>query len=1039
MFQVDTTKLRSYTLLTGLGFIVVIVLELMFYGSFYSVIEGQNASTFETYNRYVTGFHLENLRDMARHIAQKYPALRDPDRLRREGQAGTAWFWATSAEWKDMAETFGFAWIYVMEKTGGEYRFLMSSGIAADNHPEWLGSLVWQGDRPEYTDEAWESGEMRVSPEPVINEWGALIEAALPIVVDGVTVAMLGVAYDISSFQHMVDEWTEQAAEQQRSLRGRMGSLISLTVIFTLIIMVVQIILSSKMVLVPTKTAEAEEHIHAIMDSNPITCSLFEADGTILYNNDKQHNLFKFLFPPGYSIRNFSELLDALPATQPDGSSTKERALSQMRLALETGSADFEWFHVQAAGEPIPMQTLIVRIPWNGGFRLAMYSRDLREIKAKEAAILEIGERLRAMLDTMAFACFFFDESFNPIDCNLRALELYRAQSKEDFLNNFFTVYSPEFQPDGRRSAERAKEELYKALKNGKSMFRWEHRTADRRRLPTEITLIRVAWNKGFRLVAWARDLSGLMETEDNLQRILCVVEGSPNFLMYISADGDIEYMNPAVSYVTGFTKEELIADGLERIFSAEDFQRLGTEYIAAALENNRMMNFEMGVFTKTGGQRDFAFSAFAAHLHGGQAGVGILGRDITDLKRVQRDLIAAKEQAERALALGAYYSQAKSDFLSRVSHEMRTPLNIIIGMTDLARKAFGKDEREQSLGKIEEASHRLLDIVNDILDMTSLDTGGFDWTIQPFSFTLAMNQVIEAAAAKADVKRQRFVTSLDQSIPDILVSDEQRLKQTLSRLLSNAVKFTAEGGTVSLSAANIAEEDNECLVRFEVSDTGIGISKEAQERLWDIFEQGDNSITRSHGGMGLGLPLTKRIVELMKGTIRLESEPGKGSRFICDVRLGIHRMEAEQKDFAPPPAPVRVDLQGLRVLVVDDEEINREILCAMLGDAGAEYAGAANGAEAVSMFSQAKYDLVLMDLHMPVMNGLDAAREIRDSQQPWAKTTPIISVSADTGADIHSKCLAAGINGHIAKPVNMELLFHEILKWLPYGGRALT
>jgi two-component system sensor histidine kinase/response regulator len=364
--------------------------------------------------------------------------------------------------------------------------------------------------------------------------------------------------------------------------------------------------------------------------------------------------------------------------------------------------------------------------------------------------------------------------------------------------------------------------------------------------------------------------------------------------------------------------------------------------------------------------------------------------------------------------------------------------MNAIIGMTGIAKKARDAEERAHCFDNIEDASKRLLDIVNNILDITGFDTGEIDWKVQPFSFSKAMRQVIDSISVKTDFKHQQFTSAIDPEIPDRLVSDERRLKQILINLLSNSVKFTAENGLIGLSAQNVERTADNCVICFEVSDTGVGIAKDAQERLWDVFEQEDNSITRRYGGMGLGLSLTRRIVELMKGSIRVESEPGKGSRFICEVRLDIERNppQGEADGSVPSAAPdgtadQAAKLKGLRVLVVDDEEINREILCTLLGDAGAECDGAGNGAVALSLFAQAKYDLVLMDLHMPVMDGLDATRAIRASRRPWASTIPVISVSADTGADIHSKCLAAGINSHIAKPVDPELLLGVILKWL--------
>ena len=1028
MRQSGNSKLRAYAMLAGLGFSVAIAAGLMIYVQFRGAMLRYSDFTSQTYAEYVAYLYENTMANMLRHIEQRYPVLRDVERLKRE--AASPWFWEMSAQWTETASIFGFAYIYYMEKTDGAYRFLMSSGIGPDKNPEWLGKPVWQKQEPpDYIERAWETRQPAFSSGPVTEEWGTLISAALPIVVNGEVAGMLGVDYDVS-FLDSLQRQEGYLNAYEDTLLWDMGNTLATVMVVIIVLMGIMLFFGWRLV---RQSTEADSRVRLMIDATPLICSFWDEAGVMLDCNLEALNIFGLKEKADY-IEHFYELT---PEVQPDGEPTRAKAARLINAAFQTGSQRFEWMYHTAAGEPLPVETTLVRVPWEQGFRLAAYSRDLREIKAREAAAREVEERLRVMLDTMAFAAFFFDAGGNPIDCNQQALALYGCRDKKEFLGDFFS-FSPEYQPDGERSVEKAREYIRRAFKTGKEVFRWEHRKADRTSLPAEITLIRVDWNGGHRIVAYARDLTSLRETEDNLRRILSVVEGSPNFTFYISADGDIEYLNPAVSWVTGLSREALLTDGLERMFSPEDFQRLG-EYFAEALEKKRMVNFEMGVFDKEGRRRDFSFSAFSTRLHGGITGVGILGREITELKRIQRDLTAARDQAERALALGAYYHQAKNDFLSRVSHEMRTPMNAIIGMTALVRKAPDERERRQSLDKIDAASKRLLDIVNDILDITGFDTGGFNWDSRPFSFSGTMAQIIDAAAAKARIKQQRFVTDIDRRIPGRLVSDERRLQQVLSRLLSNAVKFTAEKGEIGLSAALIDEAAGECVIRFEVSDTGIGIPKEEQERLWDVFEQEDNSITRKYGGMGLGLPLIRRIVELMKGSIRLESEPGKGSRFICEVRLG-RAQDAEQNgsaspdDGKQPPAPPSSapDLKDLRALVVDDVDINREILFAMLQETGADYDGADNGEEAVRLFSQIKYDLVLMDLHMPVMNGLDAARAMRDSSRPWARTIPIISVSADTSADIHSKCLAAGINSHIAKPVDMEILFQAIRKWIP-------
>jgi PAS domain S-box-containing protein len=638
----------------------------------------------------------------------------------------------------------------------------------------------------------------------------------------------------------------------------------------------------------------------------------------------------------------------------------------------------------------------------------------------------ESEKRLRIMLDSVDLACYFFDQQANLIDCNQQALDIFGCEYKPDFLENFYS-FSPEFQPDGSRSRDKAREIILKTFETGRWNLFWEHKRVDGTPLPVDVTLIRVSWRDNFRVVAYNRDLSKLIETEDILKRMLATTEASPNFTLYLDVNGKIEYMNPVVSDVSGYSWKELMQNGLSLMFKPEDLELLKQEYITAALKKIPKQ-FEMPLVSRNGVVRNFSFSIFAVETHRVHTGIALMGMDITEEKRMQRELAAAKEQAERALASEVQYNQAKSDFLSRVSHELRTPLNAIIGLTTIAEKTNDKMELNQFSGKVKEASENLLWLVNDILDLTSIDTGKFDYNPEPFSFSEALRPVIENITQRVKNKEQTFITRIENGIHDQLIGDVRRFKQVLLNLLFNAVKFTPEKGKIELTARELEAGENECTLRFEIIDNGIGIAAEVLEHLGENFEQADNSITRKHGGMGLGMSLTKRIVEMMKGRISVTSELGKGSCFTCDVRLGLGIKEGAGKAAEKSSA---VDLKGKRVLVVDDVEINREILFAMLEDTGAILDGAVDGSDAVKHFSENKYDLVLMDIHMPVMNGYDATKNIRVLPLPWAGSTPIITVSAESSVELHLRCREAGINDHLPKPVDMEALFEMIARWV--------
>lgn len=901
--------------LNCVSFLTFIVVAAAFYLQAFTLIEDNNKFVQNSNSTYVEELNTNTLANMARYIEKEYPELHDTERLRAE--AGSPWFWNLSKEWTELKETFGFAYIYYIEKRDGKYVFLLSSDIREDYHPEWLHGPVWAGEAPAFVEEAYATGRQTGPSGPTVNEWGTLLSSALPIVTGGKVVGLLGVDYNLAFMENLF-QYEDALKNRAETLLDRLRLFIVLAAAITLLVTGAQAFIGYRSVLVPILTTEAEEAAR-------------EAEG-----------------------------------------------------------------------------------------------------------------RLRVMLDTMAFACFFFDENEQPIDCNKRALELYGAKDREDFLANFFTLYFPEYQADGRLSEEKAREHIRTARETGKHVFTWQHRKGDGSPLPVEVTLVVVDWQGGHRIVAYARDLSRLYATEDQLAKVMSMVEGSPNSVIYLNADVEVEYVNPAVCTLTGLSPEDFLnKGGLARIFSLGDFQRLGAEFFTASLEN-RTVNFDMEVLSHDGGRREFAFSAFPVKLHDGGTGLGLLGRDVTILLHVQRQLDAARKNAERALEKELEYQTAKGNFLSRVSHEMRTPLHAIAGMTEIGKKITDPEEQQKCFMMIENASERLLEIVNNILDLTGIDTGNFDFSPGRFSFNRAMAQVIETIQPRAQAKGLSFVTDIDGAIPDALVSDERRLKQILQNLLSNAVKFTDEGGIVALSAQKLPEGgDGECRVRFEVNDTGIGMDETTRRRLWEMFEQGDNSIVRKHGGLGLGLSLTKYLADMMGGAIKVESESGKGSSFICDLNFGIDRSAPAAGD---PPDPAggnavplilpgkrrsSPDLSGRQVLVVDDIEINREILIALLADTGAAVDWAENGEEAVKSFIRKPYDLVLMDIHMPIMNGIDATEIIRASACPWS-AVPVISVSADASPDVLARGRNAGMNDHIPKPIEAGLFFATISRWLP-------
>jgi PAS domain S-box-containing protein len=510
----------------------------------------------------------------------------------------------------------------------------------------------------------------------------------------------------------------------------------------------------------------------------------------------------------------------------------------------------------------------------------------------------------------------------------------------------------------------------------------------------------------------------------------------TPNATALVDYEGHVFYLSDSLAQLAGLSDpKQAIGKVLSDLCEEGELKALFTEII-----KTRSYYEESHPISIDSGQQHY-LKVVADRLRGESEGIFI---DIIDITPVMEARIAAEEAriaAEEA-------SLAKSAFLANMSHEIRTPMNAIIGMTAVGEQASNLERKDYAFAKIEKASSHLLGVINDILDMSKIEANKLELSDIVFNFEETVGRVADIIRFRADEKKQRFVRESDPCIPPYLCGDDQRLAQVITNLLGNAVKFTPEGGTITLRTELVTEHDdkrsNFVTLRVMISDTGIGVTEEQKDHLFEQFEQAESSTTRKYGGTGLGLAISKKIVAKMNGSIGVVSAPGEGSTFFFTVKMKCAKTPVGALSEGEAVAPAAPDtaghsghLKGYRLLLVEDVEVNREIVNALLEDSQIDVDCAEDGLQAVEMFTgnPGRYNIIFMDVQMPVMDGYEATRRIRASDIPEAKTIPIIALTANVFREDIEKALEAGMDGHLGKPLNHKEMLAALSTYLPRSG----
>ncbi len=487
--------------------------------------------------------------------------------------------------------------------------------------------------------------------------------------------------------------------------------------------------------------------------------------------------------------------------------------------------------------------------------------------------------------------------------------------------------------------------------------------------------------------------------------------------------DRTIARCNHKLEDILGYAHGELAGKPTRIWYPDDDAYEVGGKAVYEQLALGKTHRREQQLQRKDGTLFWARLSGQALNRENPQKGtVGII-EDITPERSAMEEMCRARELAEDA-------ARIKSDFLANMSHEIRTPMNAIIGMAHLAQKSELTPSQRDYLQKIQKSSQHLLAIINDVLDLSKIEACKLVVEQIDFDLERVLNDVVGLIAQKAAAKGLKFIVHLPGDVPTRLVGDPLRLGQILINFAGNAVKFT-ERGEVVIQVTVTKRSEREVELYFAVRDTGIGLTQEQRGRLFRSFEQADSSTTRRYGGTGLGLVISKRLALMMDGQVGVESEPGIGSTFWANLRLGLGSPEEPgvTDRLPPPPATNLAAIAGARILLVEDNELNQEMATELLRQEGFVVDLADNGALAVDMVQQNGYDLCLMDMQMPVMDGVTATRLIREL--PCCAELPILAMTANAMVGDRQRCLDAGMNDHLTKPIDPEELWAKLLLWI--------
>ena len=685
---------------------------------------------------------------------------------------------------------------------------------------------------------------------------------------------------------------------------------------------------------------------------------------------------------------------------------------------------------------------------------------DISDRRLAELALRHSNQRLASVFNAVTNGLLVFDAAGNIVECNAAASRML-GRAAAHGAGQWDGVHE-----DGRRFSA-PEHPVAQALASGRPVrdvvmgvppgaAPGSGAAGDTCWLSVNVEPLRDEHGPGSMLVASLTDITYRKRSEDALrqgeQRLQEIIQMMPIGLFIKDKDSRMLLMNRACEQQFGYTFDEL-NNGDYSVFHAPEEAAAFRARDLEAFAGRALIDFEETIWNPALGQarqlRTFKKPVYDAH--GAPAYLICMAIDISDSKANERALRELNEhleervaqrtaQLEEARQQAEEASAAKGQFLAKMSHEIRTPMNGVIGMAYLALKTELAPRQRDYLEKIRFAGEHLLRIIDDILDISKIEAGKLEIEDVDFSLEHVIQTLTTVVAPKAASRGLRLAFDIDPALPPVLRGDPLRLGQVLINYVNNAIKFS-EQGSIEVSVRQLLADDIACLLRFEVRDHGIGLSDAEQGKLFQAFQQADTAITREYGGTGLGLAICKQLAQLMGGEVGVRSAPGAGSTFWFTARLGVsprglpdvinevNAAAAALLDSARSTAAMQA-LKDARILLVEDNTFNQQIALEMLEEAGSSVCLANNGAEALDLLHQAAFDCVLMDVQMPLMDGLEATRRIR--ADPALAATRVLAMTATATKDDRERCLQAGMDDFIAKPIQPALMYQKIASWLP-------